>query len=121
MTPKKLIEGIKEELDRSLDSYKEIYINTEINAKTDSYYKKAISFFRKLKKEDQDTFFEIIRQTKIDNTATFLSLIDGVFWLKNQEADFKLVYGDSEEKVISGDLSDLFLELIENQETENNL
>ena len=122
MTPKDFVEGIYEELNSSLASYADIYVNTDLKEKSDSFYKRAIPFFRTLDEKDQETFFEIIRQIEIDRTATILALIDGVFLLKNQESNLKLISkGDSEETIISGDLSNLFLELIEIQETENNL
>ena len=121
MTPKEFIEDIYKELNRSLDSYKEIYLTTEITGKSKLYCKGAIPFFRRLKKEEQEIFFEVIRQVEIDNTASLLALIDGVYYLENQEADLKLIYeGNPEENIISGDLSDLFLELVEIEETENN-
>lgn len=119
MTPEEFAEGIYESLNTVLDSYKEIYLTTELNDKTESYCKGAIRFFRGLKKAEQEIFFEVIRQVLIDNTASMLALIDGVCRLENQEEDLTLVYGGILEKnIISGDLSDLFLEFDEIKETE---
>ena len=121
MIPKDFIDGICEEINVALDSYRENYLKTELNEIPDSLHKKTISFFRSLETEERELFFRIIKNIQIDNTATLLALIDGDFYLKNQEADFKLIYKDSlGERIISGDLKDLFLERVEIEELEEN-
>lgn len=121
MTPKDFIDGICSEINVALEFYKENYLKTELNEIPDSLHRKTISFFRSLKAEEQELFFRIIKNIQIDNTATLFALIDGVFYLKNQEADFKLVYQDNlGERIISGDLKDLFLERVEIEELEEN-
>lgn len=121
MTPKDFIDGICAEINVALEFYKENYLKTELNEIPDSLHRKTFSFFRSLKAEEQELFFRIIKNIQIDNTATLFALIDGVFYLKNQKADFKLIYQDNlGERIISGDLKDLFLERVEIEELEEN-
>ncbi len=117
MTPKEFTDGIYEEINRSLDAYRRGWSSAEIDRIENLSYKKAVSFYKNLDREQQEVLIELIKQIQIDNTATILALIDGVYYLKTQENDFKLIYQSEPETVISGDLSNIFLETVEVEQT----
>jgi hypothetical protein len=107
MTPQEFINGLwSEVIDANLDTYHRLYENPQRPAP-------EIELFRSLPPEKRDVFFTIIRQVQVDTLATLLAILDGVSILKSQKGDFRIVYTEGAEDVISGSLSELFLGEVE--------
>lgn len=73
-------------------------------------YAKAMLLFRRLKKEDQDTFVEFLKLVSVDAVSVLLGGIDGSTDLGKLEGEFVLKY-DGEE--IQGNLQNDFFDVVE--------
>jgi hypothetical protein len=74
---------------------------------SDPYWKRALTLFNGLSAEQQEVFFEVIRQIAVDTTSNVLGVIDGVNALDRAEDQFVLTCESGAE--LSGDLQSLFL------------
>lgn len=88
--------------------YKDLFLNTKIEAASDNYWKRALNFFGALTPDQQQIFFEILRQVAVDTTSNILGVIDGVNSFDGFDGEFVLMYDDDAEP-LSGDLQSLFL------------
>ncbi|MCG1021462.1 transposase [Sutcliffiella horikoshii] len=110
---KSLYETIVKE---NLQLYKNLYETTNVTSKTDDYWKKAIGFYNSLTGENKDTLMRIIEQTMIDTTSNMLGVIDGSSTLNDCSLEPKLLL---DSKDTEGELQDLFLEFIEDRDSNN--
>ncbi|MBU6961416.1 hypothetical protein KRR23_27240 [Pseudomonas sp. CVAP len=109
MYPKDFVAGLKTTvIDENISIYKDIFFNTPIETATDEYWKRALSLFKSLPIEQQDAFFEIVRQAMVDTTSNILGIIDGVSTIDGAHDEFSLTYGE-DHKTLTGDLQSLFL------------
>ncbi len=104
---KSLYETIVKE---NLQLYKDLYETTNVNSKTDDYWKKAIGFYDSLTDENKITLMKIIEQTMIDTISNMLGVIDGSSTLKDCSLEPKLLLDSID---TDGELQDSFLEFIE--------
>lgn len=94
----------------NLDTYRELFMNTNINEAADSYWKKSLRFYTELSNETKEILFKIIEQIEVDTLSTILGVIDeGMIVGEKVEVEFKLTVNNTTEP-INGDLQDLFLE-----------
>jgi putative transposase len=96
--------GVVEE---NLKLYREIY--TASPDALDGYWKRALSLFSVLSEDQQDVFFEIIRQIEVDTVSNVLGVIDGVNSVGGGFVNVRILCGESGED-IGGGLQDIFLE-----------
>ena len=94
-------------IDENFSLYQDMFRDTPLEKVSDPYWKRALTFFRTLNAEQQEIFFEVIRQIVVDTTANVLGVIDGVSTLKsNVELALTCI---NDQSVLSGELQDLFL------------
>lgn len=111
MEPSKFTSEIHERLIvDALQTYVELFTNTQISGATDPYWIEALQFFQTLDEKKQKLFFSILRQISVDTVSEFLSILDGLTLLNGQNSEFVLKEKE-DEKIINGDLQDLFLQL----------
>ncbi len=104
-----LIKQIKFQLvDSSIKNFKERYDNTTTKCE-------EIEFYNSLDENKKQIFFKIAEQIKVDTVASFLSLLDGNFWMEGQSNDFLLTFENEPQIRINRDLTDDFLNLIESE------
>ncbi|MEC2158776.1 transposase [Virgibacillus halodenitrificans] len=108
---KSLYESIVKE---NLQLYKNLYETTNVTSKTDEYWKNAIGFYESLTDENKDTLMRIIEQTMIDTISNMLGVIDGSSTLNDCPFELKLLLDSNDTE---GELQDLFLELIEERDS----
>jgi len=95
--------------------YKDSFENTSRDSVIDDYWQSALAFFDKLDEDDRKIFFKILHQVQVDGIAQALAILDGVAWLEGQgEEEFVLTTKRGES--LSGELSDIFLGLEEEEE-----
>lgn len=64
-------------IEDGIASYKEMFSAVDYRNSKDEYWIKAMSLFRSLDKEQQQVFYEIIRQIMVDTGATLLAILEG--------------------------------------------
>ncbi|CVI70421.1 hypothetical protein NDGK_01864 [Clostridiales bacterium CHKCI001] len=64
-------------VNENLDSYKDLFQNTEITNTTMNYWKKAIAFYSSFEDGEKSIFFDIIRQIIIDTISSIFGIMDG--------------------------------------------
>lgn len=101
-------------IDENDKIYRELFTNTKIENVKDEYWKQAQLLFNSLSEENKEVFFKIIHQIMVDTISTLLGTIDGVIDLGYDDFDFSLKEKDN---VLSGDLQDYFLSLIEEKKS----
>ena len=94
----------------NFNSYDDILEETNRETVTDDYWKNVLSLYDSLDEEQKSIIKGIIKQTFVDSLSNFLGLLDGKYYLEEQEEDFELFY--NKEK-LNGFLSDGFLEKAE--------
>lgn len=113
MKKEELVKGLYNRLiEQGTSTYREEFFKAEITTRSDTYAVEAIDFFKSLSNEQKETFFKIVRQIRIDTTASFFSFLDGSFWIEGQTEDMKLVNLENPGEKLNEDLTDLFLNLI---------
>lgn len=95
-------------VDENIEIYRDLFMNISIEDASDAYWKRALTLFNSLSNEQQDVFFEVVRQIAVDTTSNVLGVIDGVNSIKGMDAEFMLMY-DGENCPLNGDLQSLFL------------
>lgn len=102
--------GVKE----GLEIYQGIYETPESDEVTDPHYKKALNFYNRISEEDKVVLMKIIEQTMVDTISSMLSIIDGSTPLDDDDSvEPKLLLNSMDTE---GELQDLFLEYVEEQE-----
>lgn len=110
MNPEELVKQIRKSvIEENLDVYKQLFVETNPDDATISYWKEALSFFNSLEDKGKNTLFKIIRQVEVDITAHVLGVLDGTTYLEKQEEDFELRMEGSDD-LINGELMEIFLE-----------
>ncbi len=115
----KFVRKIYEEvIDDNLTYYKSAYDNLEISEDLPAETKADILFVQSLSNENKTIFHAHMKQVMIDTISNLFGIIDGSSYLEGfNDGDFELKYGAQIKSTISGDLQDLFLEHVEeNQE-----
>ncbi len=102
-----LIESIVHE---NLSIYQKMFKEISADKATDNNWKFLLSVFEELDTENRELLLGFIKQIMIDTTSSFLGILDGNVWLREQEDDFELKHG---KKILNGDLQSRFLEKIE--------
>lgn len=95
-------------VDENVAIYRDLFTNTLTETASDTYWQRALALFNSLSPEQQDVFFEVVRQIAVDTTSNVLGVIDGVNSIDGINEEFILTYGD-ENKLLNGDLQSLFL------------
>ncbi|MED0679990.1 transposase [Aneurinibacillus thermoaerophilus] len=109
---KSLYESIVKE---NLKLYRHLFETTNVGPKTDEYWRTAIGLFNSLTEENKDILMSIIEQTMIDTISNMLGIIDGSATLKDCSLEPKLLL---DSKDTEGELQDLFLEFIEERDSD---
>ena len=85
MNPRKFAYGIKSFLvDDSIETYQEMYKEACLSTNTDQYTKDIKAVLSSLDEEGEKSFFNILRIVCIDNTNSFLSLLEGSSGIEGQ-------------------------------------
>lgn len=109
ITPKKFVVQLRSAVvDENVAIYRDLFVSTSVEKASDPYWKRALTMFQALSHEQQEVFFEIVRQVAVDTASNVLGVIDGVNALEDMDVELVLVYGD-ERLALSGDLQSLFL------------
>ena len=101
-------------IDENIDIYKDLFNGAHSEYLADEYWRRALGFYNSLNREQQNIFFEVIRQVMIDTTSNILGVLDGTCTIKGMRDDFILIYGKNSDP-LTGDLQSLFLECEENR------
>jgi hypothetical protein len=108
MTPEKFVVQLRATvIDENVAIHRKLFTNTSVEKASDPYWKRALALFHSLSSDQQEVFFEVIRQIAVDTTSHVLGVIDGVNSVEGVDAELMLTYGD-EKLLLSGDLQDLF-------------
>lgn len=94
----------------NLQLYKDLYETTNVTPKTDSHWKKNISFYHSLSEENKAVLMEIIEQIMIDTISNMLGIIDGSSTMKNCSLEPKLLLDSID---MEGELQNSFLEHVQ--------
>ncbi|MGF6949071.1 hypothetical protein QF028_001576 [Neobacillus sp. B4I6] len=89
--------------------YRDLFINTDINEVTDSYWKEALKLYTELTYENKEILYKIIEQVEVDAVSNILGVLDGVVSISEEDIEIEVMIKGNNEK-INGDLQDLFLE-----------
>lgn len=109
MTPKDFVVRLRTAvIEENLAIYRDLFTNTPVEKASDDYWKRALALFNALSPEQQEVFFEVVRQIAVDTTSNVLGVIDGVNSVEGMDAELLLTY-DDEKQPLSGDLQSLFL------------
>lgn len=113
MNKEELVQGLKKILiDQDTLQQRRELENAVIKPTTDEYGLKVINFYKSLNERQKDALFTLIKQIRIDTTASFFSFLDGSFWIEGQTEDMKLVNLKNPNEKLNEDLTDIFLNLI---------
>lgn len=108
MTPNDLVARLRMAVvEENAAMYRQLFTCTLIEKATDPYWIRALNFFNGLSTEQQEVFFEVIRQVAIDTASNILGVIDGVNSLEDLDEEFVLTGANGSR--LSGDLQSLFL------------
>lgn len=99
-------------VEENVGIYKDLFTSNSPGKVTDTHWRHALSLFNTLNREQQQTFFSIIRQVTVDTTSNVLGIIDGVSAIDGIPGRLELRYVDGSK--LSGDLQSLFLAEEEN-------
>jgi hypothetical protein len=109
MKPKDFVVGLRAAvIDENIAIYRDLFASTPIEKASDAYWKRALALFNSLSPEQQEVFFEVVRQIAVDTTSNVLGMIDGVNSLEGMDAGLVLTY-DNKKEPLNGDLQSLFL------------
>ncbi|SRR5699024_1024752 len=98
-------------VNENLDSYKDLFQNTEITNTTMNYWKKAITFYSSFEDGEKSIFFDIIRQIIIDTISSIFGIMDGSSTLSGgDEIDVSVEINGID---TDHDLQDSFLAFVE--------
>ena len=98
-------------VNENLDSYKDLFQNTEITNTTMNYWKKAITFYSSFEDGEKSIFFDIIRQIIIDTISSIFEIMDGSSTLSGgDEIDVSVEINGID---TDHDLQDSFLAFVE--------
>lgn len=98
-------------VNENLDSYKDLFQNTEITNTTIDYSKKAIAFYSSVEDGEKSIFFDIIRQIIIDTISSIFGIMDGSSILSGgNEVDVSIEINGID---TNHDLQDHFLAFVE--------
>ena len=112
MKPDFFVKKLRQEVvEGNLKLYRRMFINNSSNEAKDSYAKKSLALFHSLNEEQQDMFFDIIRQVLVDTTSNIFGILDGTSCCEGIDEGMRLIA--SNDKILNGSLQDLFLELEE--------
>ncbi|PEC49626.1 transposase [Bacillus sp. AFS096315] len=98
-----------------LTLYEDLFVNTEIKDATDPYWKDALNFYAELTDDNKKMLFKIIEQVQVDTVSTVLGILDGTVTLTEDDYEIEMKI-NGEEELLNGDLQDLFLEYVEENE-----
>jgi hypothetical protein len=109
MKPKDFVIGLRTAvIDENVAIYRDLFTSTSVEKASDAYWKRALALFKALSPEQQEVFFEVVRQIAVNTTSNVLGVIDGVNSLEGMDAELMLTYGDDKQP-LNGDLQSLFL------------
>jgi putative transposase len=111
MNATEFVTGIRKSIiDSNLKDYKTLFNNSSINEVKDPYWREALILYSKIKEDDKETFFKILRQVEVDTISIFLAVLDGISMMEGQESNLILT-SDKEEQPLNGNLQDIFIEM----------
>jgi putative transposase len=93
----------------NLNTYRDLFLKTDIQKVTDPYWEQALKLYSELPNENKEIFFEIIEQVQVDTVATLLGVFDGTVTMTEAEVSFTVAV-EGQDEAINGNLQDLFLE-----------
>lgn len=109
MTPRDFVVRLRAAvIEENIAIYRDLFVNTPVEKASDAYWKRALALFCALSPEQQEIFFEVVRQIAVDTTSNVLGVIDGVNAVEGVNGELVLAY-DDEKQPLSGDLQSLFL------------
>lgn len=93
-----------------IDTYKDLYENTEVTERTVNYWKNALALYHSFNEKQKNIFINIIEQTMIDTISSIFGVLDGSGTLSGGDFEFDIkINGVSTE----GELQDTFLAFVE--------
>ncbi|UJB64042.1 hypothetical protein YS110_04315 [Acidovorax sp. YS12] len=108
MTPAEFVSCLRVAVfEENVGIYRQLFNGTSVANASDPYWKSALALFNGLSSEQQEVFFQVVRQVATDTTANVLGVIDGVNALNG--VDEQLVLSCESGVKLSGDLQSLFL------------
>jgi predicted RNA polymerase sigma factor len=109
MTPKDFVVRLRAAvIEENIAIYRDLFESTPAEKASDVYWKKALALFNALSPEQQEVFFEVVRQIAVDTTSNVLGVIDGINAVEGLDAELVLSYGGGNQP-LNGDLQSLFL------------
>lgn len=108
MTPNEFVPRLRMAVvEENTGIYRQLFTSTSVENASDPYWKRALTLFNGLSTEQQEVFFEVVRQVAVDTTSNILGVIDGVNALEGVDEQFVLTCESGPK--LSGDLQSLFL------------
>lgn len=107
MKEHEFITHIRNEVIKSnLQTYRALFVETELQDGSDPYWQAALRFFQMLDDAQRCALFSIIKQVMVDTVSNVLGILDGVSGLEDQQSSFELLMDG---RNIAGSLQDQFL------------
>jgi len=107
-----IIKDIKKNvIEDDLKMYTEIFNSNEIG--NDPIWKEIIPIYNNLSITNKSSFINFIKLIQVNTVSHIFGILDGSSYLNEKNEDFLLIT-KSNNKIINGDLQDIFLELEEN-------
>lgn len=84
---KKVYETVVNE---GMQTYKDLFINTQITDNTVDYWKRTLTFYQSLEDTQKEVFFQIIKQTITDTVSGIFGIMDGSSTLIGGNCDISI-------------------------------
>jgi hypothetical protein len=108
MTPQDFVNRLQfSVVEENMEIYRGLFASTSVELASDIHWKHALRFFADLSPDQQEIFFDVIRQVIVDTTSNLLGIVDGVNTLEGVVDTFELSCGGTHK--LSGDLQSIFL------------
>ena len=108
MTPNDFVAALRMAVvEENTGMYRQLFTSASVAKASDPYWKRALTLFNGLSAEQQEVFFEVVRQVAADTTSNVLGVIDGVNALDDVDEQFVLTCESGSK--LNGDLQSLFL------------
>lgn len=97
-------------VEENINTYRDLYENTEMAEKTTDYWKNAIALYRSSDDNQKKVILNIVEQTIIDTISCVFGVLDGTSTLSGGTFEFDIKINDVSTE---NELLDTFLEYVE--------
>ncbi len=111
MKAKEFVTAIRERVIENDHSIYRNLLNATVDSK-DSIWKEILSLYSSLSTEQQESLLKFLRMIQVNTVSHLFGILDGSTFLDENRESF-ILKTELDERVINGDLLDLFLELEE--------